>query len=99
MFDEVDAGLGGRTALAMGRKLADLARRRQVLCVTHLPQVAAFADTHYVVEREGASASVRRVEEADQIAELSRMLAGLSESERGRQHAEELRRTAQASRN
>ncbi len=99
VFDEVDAGLGGRTALAMGRKLADLARRRQVLCVTHLPQVAAFADTHYVVEREGASASVRRVEEADQIAELSRMLAGLSESERGRQHAEELRRTAQAGRN
>lgn len=98
VFDEVDAGLGGRTALAMGRKLADLARHRQVLCVTHLPQVAAFADVHFVVERVGASASVRRVEDADQIEELSRMLAGLSESERGREHAEELRQTALASR-
>ena len=94
VFDEVDAGLGGRTALAMGRKLADLAKHRQVLCVTHLPQVAAFADTHFVVERGGASASVRRVEDADLIEELSRMLAGLSESERGREHAEELRKLA-----
>lgn len=98
VFDEVDAGLGGRTALAMGRKLADLAEHRQVLCVTHLPQVAAFADSHFVVEREGTEASVRRVEGADQISELSRMLAGLSESERGREHAEELRQAALASR-
>ena len=75
-----------------------LARHRQVLCVTHLPQVAAFADVHFVVERVGASASVRRVDDADQIEELSRMLAGLSESERGREHAEELRQTALASR-
>lgn len=96
VFDEVDAGLGGRTALAMGRKLADLARHRQVLCVTHLPQVAAFADAHFVVEREGTEAHVRRVQEADQISELSRMLAGLSESERGKEHAEELRRAALA---
>jgi DNA repair protein RecN (Recombination protein N) len=98
VFDEVDAGLGGRTALAMGRKLADLARHRQVLCVTHLPQVAAFADAHFVVERDGTEASVRPVEGADQINELSRMLAGLSESERGREHAEELRQAALASR-
>ena len=95
VFDEVDAGLGGRTALAMGRKLADLAQKRQVLCVTHLPQVAAHADTHFVVDRDGATASVRRVTDDDQIEELSRMLAGLSESERGREHAEELRRIAQ----
>ncbi len=98
VFDEVDAGLGGRTALAMGRKLAGLARHRQVLCVTHLPQVAAFADAHFVVERVGASATVRRVEAVDQIEELSRMLAGLSESERGREHAEELRQLAMADR-
>jgi DNA repair protein RecN (Recombination protein N) len=98
VFDEVDAGLGGRTALAMGRKLADLARHRQVLCVTHLPQVAAFADAHFVVERSGTSAEVRRVEDAAQIEELSRMLAGLSESERGREHAEELRKMALADR-
>lgn len=98
VFDEVDAGLGGRTALAMGRKLADLAKRRQVLCVTHLPQVAAFADAHFVVDREGASAVVRRVEDSDRIGELSRMLAGLEESERGREHAEELRELALAAR-
>ena len=98
VFDEVDAGLGGRTALAMGHKLADLAQKRQVLCVTHLPQVAAHADTHFVVDRNGARASVRLVADEDQIEELSRMLAGLSESERGREHAEELRRIALGSR-
>ena len=58
-FDEIDAGIGGNTALAMGRKLAELASERQVLCVTHLPQVAAFAGTHYTVERSASTASIR----------------------------------------
>jgi DNA repair protein RecN (Recombination protein N) len=89
-FDEVDAGVGGRTALALGAKLAELATDRQVLCVTHLPQVAAFADTHVVVRREGPSATVELVEGAERLEELSRMLSGLPESERGREHAEEL---------
>ncbi|NNF68632.1 MAG: AAA family ATPase [Acidimicrobiia bacterium] len=89
-FDEIDAGIGGATALATGRKLADLATGRQVLAVTHLPQVAAFADAHFVVERVGDRAAVRRVDGEERIAELTRMLGGLPESERGRQHAAEL---------
>ncbi|MGH9052655.1 MAG: DNA repair protein RecN [Acidimicrobiia bacterium] len=89
-FDEVDAGLGGAAALALGRKLAALAERRQVLCVTHLPQVAAFADAHFVVERLGNRAVVRKVQGEERLEEISRMLAGLPQSERGRGHAEEL---------
>jgi DNA repair protein RecN (Recombination protein N) len=89
-FDEVDAGVGGATALAMGRKLAALAEGRQVLCVTHLPQVAAFAGKHYVVDRDGVRATVREVAGSERVAELARMLAGLPDSERGRQAAEEL---------
>ncbi len=89
-FDEIDAGVGGQTALAMGRKLASLATSRQVLCVTHLPQVAAFADRHYVVEREGAIASIHETFGEGRTEELSRMLAGLSSSEKGKEHAEEL---------
>jgi DNA repair protein RecN (Recombination protein N) len=89
-FDEVDSGIGGETALAMGTKLAALASGRQVLCVTHLPQVAAFADRQLVVERTGATAAVREVSGEDRLRELSRMLSGLPESERGRRHAAEL---------
>lgn len=89
-FDEVDAGVGGVTALALGRKLADLAGERQVVCVTHLPQVAAFGDTHYVVTRDGSTAQVELVDGDRRVAELTRMLAGLPDSERGRDAAEEL---------
>ncbi|MDJ0954099.1 MAG: AAA family ATPase [Acidimicrobiia bacterium] len=89
-FDEVDAGIGGATALAMGEKLAALGRGRQLFCVTHLPQVAAHADAHFVVEREEAQAVVRRVDGDDRLTELSRMLGGLPDSERGQLHAAEL---------
>jgi DNA repair protein RecN (Recombination protein N) len=95
-FDEIDVGTGGVTALAMGRKLHDLARDRQVFCVTHLPQVAAFADTHFVVRRNANTATVERLEGDERLEELSRMLAGLPDSERGRAHAEELLRIAGA---
>lgn len=90
VFDEVDAGVGGATALALGRKLATLSEGRQVLCVTHLPQVAAFAGTHYLIQRDDLSATLRRIEGGDRVQELSRMLAGLPDSERGREAAEEL---------
>ncbi len=90
VFDEVDTGLGGATALAMGRKLAQLAGDAQVVCVTHLPQVAAFADRHFVVTREGADARVRAVDGEDRVREISRMLAGLPESLAGHQAATEL---------
>lgn len=96
-FDEIDAGVGGETALALGRKLAALSRERQVLCVTHLPQVAAFADRHFVVQRSGTAAVVEQVEGELRLRELSRMLAGLPESTQGRLHAQELLSAAQSS--
>ncbi|MET0565473.1 MAG: AAA family ATPase [Acidimicrobiia bacterium] len=90
VFDEIDAGVGGATALALGRKLGELAQTCQVLCVTHLPQVAAYAEDHFVIERDGTRARVRQVDGQDRLTELSRMLAGLPESERGREAAAEL---------
>jgi DNA repair protein RecN (Recombination protein N) len=90
VFDEIDAGIGGAVSLALGRKLGWLAADQQVFCVTHLPQVAAFADTHLVVERSDNRATVGVVEGAPRIAEIARMLAGLPESERGREAAAEL---------
>lgn len=101
VFDEVDAGIGGRAGVAVGRKLAALAERHQTLCVTHLAQVAAFADTHVVVEKpevDGrAVATACAVEGPDRVAELSRMLAGMR-SERARDHAEELLSVARGAR-
>lgn len=100
VFDEVDAGIGGRAAQSVGRALADLTRvsGAQVLLVTHLPQVAAFAGSHYRVLKqsadERASALVARVEGAERLDELSRMLAGMPESKRAREHAKELLETA-----
>ncbi len=90
VFDEVDAGVGGRAAVQIGRRLARLARTRQVIVVTHLPQVAAYADTHLVVDSSGAASEVRRLDDEQRVAELARMLAGLGESDTGRAHAREL---------
>ncbi|RKS07706.1 DNA replication and repair protein RecN [Nocardiopsis sp. Huas11] len=94
VFDEVDAGVGGKAAVEIGRRLARLAQRAQVIVVTHLPQVAAFADAHLVVEKstEGlvTESGVVRLDRDGRVRELSRMLAGLEDSELGRAHAEEL---------
>ncbi|MEX1005726.1 MAG: AAA family ATPase [Acidimicrobiia bacterium] len=90
VFDEIDAGVGGQTAIAVGAKLAALAESRQVLCVTHLPQVAAHADTHWVVDRDGEEATVRLVYGEERVGELARMLAGMPDSVRGKQAAAEL---------
>jgi DNA repair protein RecN (Recombination protein N) len=98
VFDEVDAGVGGRAAVQIGRRLARLAHTHQVIVVTHLPQVAAYGDVHLVVDTigdDGASA-VRRVGGDDRVAELARMLAGLGDSDSGRAHARELLDAAQA---
>ena len=92
VFDEVDAGIGGRAAVQIGQRLARLARTHQVIVVTHLPQVAAYADVHLAVDsggRDGAS-DVRRLDGEERVAELARMLAGLGESDSGRAHAREL---------
>ena len=102
VFDEVDAGVGGEAALAVGRALADLAAEHQVLVVTHLPQVAAFADHQVAVakdDRGGATvASARPVAGTDRVVELSRMLSGQPSSDTARDHAEELLATAAAQR-
>jgi DNA repair protein RecN (Recombination protein N) len=102
VFDEVDAGVGGRAAVEIGRRLARLAQRHQVIVVTHLPQVAAYADRHLVVQKkrgEGITrSSVRTLPEADRIVELARMLAGLDDTDTGRAHAEELLTTARTHR-
>ncbi|MEU4219727.1 DNA repair protein RecN [Actinoplanes sp. NPDC026623] len=94
VFDEVDAGVGGQAAVEIGRRLARLARTHQVLVVTHLPQVAAFADRHLVVAKDVGGAittsGVRIVEETERARELARMLAGLPDSDLGIAHAEEL---------
>jgi DNA repair protein RecN (Recombination protein N) len=102
VFDEVDAGVGGKAAVEVGRRLARLARLAQVIVVTHLPQVAAFADTHLMVEKadDGSvtSSGITRLDDQGRVRELSRMLAGLEDSEFGRAHAEELLAAAAAER-
>ncbi len=97
VFDEVDAGVGGRAAVQIGKRLARLARTHQVIVVTHLPQVAAYADVHLVVDStsgKGRSSEVRRLDEDDRVGELARMLAGLGETDSGRAHARELLESA-----
>ena len=102
VFDEVDAGVGGKAAVEIGRRLARLARLAQVIVVTHLPQVAAFADTHLVVEKASdgsvVHSGITRLDDAGRVRELSRMLAGLEDSEHGRAHAGELLAAAAAER-
>ena len=85
VFDEVDAGVGGKAAVEIGRRLARLARTAQVLVVTHLPQVAAFADRHLVVDKADdgtvTTSGVSRLDRPGRVRELSRMLAGLEDSD------------------
>jgi DNA repair protein RecN (Recombination protein N) len=90
VFDEVDAGIGGQAGLAVGRRLARLARGRQVVVVTHLPQIACFADRHVLVEKERGTATIRVLSDEERVRELSRMLAGLPGTDRAVSHAEEL---------
>lgn len=100
VFDEVDAGVGGRAAIEVGRRLAALATTAQVLVVTHLPQVAAFADRHVVVAKTDSgqvtSTEIDLVDGESRLRELSRMLGGLADSALGHDHAEELLATAAA---
>lgn len=103
VFDEVDAGVGGRAAVEIGRRLARLARTHQVIVVTHLAQVAAFADTHLVVDKSDdgdgtVNSGVRALTQDERIVELARMLAGLDDTETGRAHAWELLNIARAER-
>lgn len=102
VFDEVDAGVGGRAAVEIGRRLARLADRNQVIVVTHLPQVAAYADTHLHVAKDvadgGVVSGVGELDRGHRIEELARMMAGLDDTESGRAHATDLLEKAQAER-
>jgi len=94
VFDEIDAGIGGNTARVVGERLRALGRERQVICITHLPQVASLADTHFRLEKavagEQARAAVKRLEGEEVVAEIRRMLGGVGSDEAATQHAREL---------
>ena len=94
IFDEVDAGVGGKAAIEVGRRLAALAQHTQVIVVTHLPQVAAWADSHFVVKKSSdgtvTASDVQALDAASRVEEIARMLAGLEESTSAREHAAEL---------
>jgi DNA repair protein RecN (Recombination protein N) len=96
VFDEIDTGIGGRAAEAVGKKLKALAHANQVLCITHLPQIASFADHHYLIEKKQVAGrihiSVRRLSSEQRTEEIARMLSGARLTESSRQHAEELLR-------
>jgi DNA repair protein RecN (Recombination protein N) len=94
VFDEIDSGIGGRAAEAVGKKLKSLARANQVLCVTHLPQIATFGDHHYVIEKKESAGrtrtSIREVTGEQRTEEVARMLSGARLTETSRKHAEQM---------
>jgi DNA repair protein RecN (Recombination protein N) len=94
VFDEIDIGIGGRAAEAVGQKLKALAKGQQVICITHLPQIAAFADQHFLIEkterRGRTQTGVRRMEQNERVEEIARMLSGASLTETSRRHAEQM---------
>ena len=94
VFDEIDTGIGGRAAEAVGKKLKSLARSNQVLCVTHLPQIATFGDHHYVIEKKESGGrtrtGIRRVTGEERTEEVARMLSGAKLTETSRKHAEQM---------
>ncbi len=94
VFDEIDTGIGGRAAEAVGKKLKSLARSNQVLCVTHLPQIATFGDHHYVIEKKESGGrtrtSIRAVTGEERTEEVARMLSGAKLTETSRKHAEQM---------
>ena len=99
VFDEIDAGIGGRVAEVVGRKLQELAAKNQVVCVTHLPQIASFGTTHFYVWKEDAAghtrARIRRLDSDDErVNEIARMLGGEKVTDSARAHARELAKAA-----
>jgi DNA repair protein RecN (Recombination protein N) len=94
VFDEIDTGIGGRAAEAVGRKLKALSRANQVLCVTHLPQIATFADHHYLIEKKSSAdrtrTAVRLITGEERTEEVARMLSGAKLTETSRKHAEQM---------
>lgn len=99
VFDEIDIGIGGRAAEAVGQKLKALSRAQQVLCVTHLPQIAAFADQHFLIEKKEqggrTKTSVRLLEHTDRTEEIARMLSGATVTDTSLRHAEQMIKSSQ----
>jgi DNA repair protein RecN (Recombination protein N) len=94
VFDEIDIGIGGRAAEAVGKKLKALSRANQVLCVTHLPQIATFADHHYIIEKKSSAGrtktSIRLITGEERTEEVARMLSGAKLTETSIKHAEQM---------
>src|ERR1700749_1358652 len=94
VFDEIDIGIGGRAAEAVGQKLKALSRAQQVLCITHLPQIAAFADQHFLIEKQEKQGrtrtSIRLLDESERTEEVARMLSGATLTETSIKHAEQM---------
>jgi DNA repair protein RecN (Recombination protein N) len=97
VFDEIDIGIGGRAAEAVGRKLKTLAQSTQVLCITHLPQIASFADHHYLIEKTESGGrtrtAIKHLNDAGRREELARMLSGATLTDASRKHAEQMLKT------
>jgi DNA repair protein RecN (Recombination protein N) len=97
VFDEIDTGIGGRAAEAVGKKLKSLSRSNQVLCVTHLPQIATFADHHYLIEKKATAGRIRTsvhpITGEERTEEVARMLSGAKLTETSRKHAEQMLKT------
>ena len=97
VFDEIDTGIGGRAAEAVGKKLKSLSRSNQVLCVTHLPQIATFADHHYLIEKKAAGGRTRTTRPCyhrkERTEEVARMLSGAKLTETSLKHAEQMLKT------
>jgi DNA repair protein RecN (Recombination protein N) len=94
VFDEIDTGIGGRAAEAVGKKLKELARAHQIICVTHLPQIATFADHHYLISKKEVSGrtrtSVREIKDEERTEEIARMLSGAKLTDTSLKHAEQM---------
>ncbi len=100
IFDEIDAGISGRTAQMVAEKMNVIGKNHQVICITHLPQIAAMADHHYLIEKSVVNnatiSTIHRLDEAESIAELSRMIGGVKVTDTVRESAKEMRALALA---
>jgi len=98
IFDEVDAGIGGRVADLVGKRLQDLASKHQVICITHLPQIATYADRHFLVEKVfvkgSARTEIKQIDNLERVQEVARMMGGATITEKTIQRAEEMIRHA-----
>ncbi len=102
VFDEVDSGIGGATAEVIGEKLSEVANSNQVICITHLPQIACFGETHFFVAKQAGSGTVNTtvqvLTESERVEEITRMMAGVEITRRARDHAREMLKSVKAQR-